>query len=120
MRGFRNGVRRLTVLSVTILIISGEAKAQLGSFSMSAPPVPLTAGQYGPAGFPSSSPGQSVATDPLGIGGYAGQSNMFNNPFAMPLLYGAMLGMSPNQSSAVSECERIGHEHLFRESRGDG
>jgi hypothetical protein len=102
MRGFRIGGVWATVLILMVLHGAQEAKAQLGfggSMSQSAPPVPLSAGQYGPAGFPSNSP-QSVATDPLGVGGISGQSNMFNNPFAAPLLYGGLMSTSPKSASA--------------------
>jgi hypothetical protein len=102
MCGFRYGITWTIVLGATISIVSGEAKAQIGSFSLAAPPAPLSSGaQYGPAGFPAYSP-QSVATDPVGIGGMAGQSNLFNNPFAAPLLYSGMMGMSPGLSGSAA------------------
>lgn len=104
MRALRYSVVWLIALGVALPILSGEAKAQLGwggSFSQAAPPVPLSAGQYGAAGFPSYS-SQSMATDPLGIGGMANQSNMFNNPMAAPLLYSGLMGMTPMRSGSSS------------------
>jgi hypothetical protein len=36
------------------------------------------------------------------LGGVGAQSNLFRNPNAAPLIYGTMLGMTPDQSAAAS------------------
>jgi hypothetical protein len=109
MGGFRFGVAWAAVLGVTLSIVCGEARGQSGaaaSFSLAAPPAPLTGGQAAPVSFPMFSPLQAMGANSAGqsgVGnGVGGQSNLFNNPYAAPLLYGGMMGMGANQSASSS------------------
>jgi hypothetical protein len=93
------------VLGVSIALACGGARAQsFGSVSASLapPPAAMAGAPYGPAQFSMYPMAQTNGTDMLGIGSYTGNSNMFNNPFAAPLLYGAMAGMSPGALSSTA------------------
>ncbi len=96
MCGFRSGVVLAVGLGVTVAVACGEARAQSGAFSLGAPPVSVSGGQSAPATFPMLTPLQVMGANSSGTGGSGGQSNMFNNPWASPMLYGSMMGMSPN------------------------
>ncbi len=100
MGGFRFDVVWAVVLGVTVGVACGEARAQSGGFSLGSPSVPVSGGQAAPASFPIFSPLQAMGASPVGMGGMGGQTNMFNNPWASPMLYGGMMGMSPNLSSS--------------------
>ncbi len=100
MCGFRFRVVWAVVLGVTVGVACGEARAQSGAFSLGAPPAPVSVGQAGPGTVPIFSPLQAMGAGSSGMGGMGGQSNMFNNPWASPMLYGSMMGMSPNLSGS--------------------
>jgi len=102
MCGFRNGLAWVVVLGVVVPFACGEVKAQsvADSFSLAALPAPVSGAQAAPASFPMFSPLQMIGANASGVGGVGGQSNMFNNPWASPMLYGSMYGMSPNQTGS--------------------
>ncbi len=100
MCGVRFRVVWAVVLGVTVGVVCGEARAQSGAFSLGAPPAPVSVGQAGPGTVPIFSPLQAMGAGSSGMGGMGGQSNMFNNPWASPMLYGSMMGMSPNLSGS--------------------
>jgi hypothetical protein len=109
MSEFRLGAARAVVLGVAVSMACGEVRAQSGSggfFSMGAPPVsavaPVSGAQAAPGQFPIISPLQVIGANSSGFGGTSGQSNMFNNPWAAPMLYGSMFGMGANPTSSSS------------------
>jgi hypothetical protein len=111
MRAIPSGVAQAVVLGVAASIGCGEVKAQswsAASSSLAAPPAPVTGGQTAPAAFPLFSPVQAMGANSSGLGGVGGQSNIFNNPYAAPMLYGGMYGMSANQSSSSAASTQDG------------
>ncbi len=109
---YRFGVVVAVVLGIVVPIGCGEVRAQSDAsspFSLGASPAPvtgavsapITGAQPAPVQYPIVSPLQMIGANSSGLGG-GGQSNMFNNPWAAPMLYGTMYGMGANPTGSSS------------------
>jgi hypothetical protein len=97
MKGLRLGLIGGGLVAAVCVAIEGDARAQMGLGSGSAAAASSSA-SFGPAAFPMYSPLSAPVPDApavTGVGG-GGMTNVFNNPFAAPMIYGSMSAMYPN------------------------